>query len=118
MGVSQASIESVSAGARSATPGTRGTAPSAHRTPDVSRILGLKVTLSVILADRLITIGSILDITPGTIIEFDVPFDAELKLNVGNRTIARGQTVKVSENFGLRLTEVMAVPDRVGALAG
>lgn len=85
---------------------------------DVSRILGLNITLSVVLAERLIAIESILDVTTGTIIEFDVPFDAELQLRVGNRTIAHGQTVKVGENFGLRLYEVSRMQDRVDALGG
>jgi len=118
MGVSQANIDAMFAEARTGTAPDRGAAPAARRTPDVARILGLEVTLSVVLADRLITIGALLDVTAGTIIEFDVPFDAELKLNVGSRTIGCGQTVKVGENFGLRLADVAAMPDRVGALGG
>ena len=99
-------------------PPVDGAASSSLREADVSRILGLEVNLSVVLAERLITIESILDITAGTIIEFDVPFDGELKLSVGNRTIATGQTVKVGENFGLRLMDVIDLPHRVGALGG
>ncbi len=118
MGVSQASIDAITIEAKATTTSGVVAAPSAPRKPDVSRILGLEVTVSVVLAERLITIESILEMTAGTIVEFDVPFDAELQLKVGNRTIGRGQTVKIGENFGLRLTEVAKVSDRVDALSG
>jgi len=119
MGLSQANVDALFAAAGEAEVGAGRTvtlSPPAPRTPDVQRILGLDVTLSVVLAERLITIESILDMTAGTIIEFDVPFDAELKLNIGNRTVGHGQTVKIGENFGLRLTNVATVPDRVEAM--
>jgi len=89
----------------------------APRSRELKRILGLEVTLSVILAERHLTVESILDITAGTIIEFDVPFDSELRLSIGNHTIGAGQTVKVGENFGLRLTHIAELPERVGAMA-
>jgi len=119
MGLSQANVDALLADAEEAeVDAVCSVAPSppARRTPDVQRILGLDVTLSVVLAERLITIESILNMTAGTIIEFDVPFDAELKLNIGNRTVGHGQTIKIGENFGLRLTNVATVPDRVEAM--
>lgn len=123
MSLSQANIDEIlsesvgAAGAsvdRSAAPPRSATA----RTPVLARILGVEVTLSVVLAARDMTIDSILGTTAGTIIEFDVPFDAELALNVGSRTIGLGQTVKVGENFGLRLTHVVGVSERASALGG
>ena len=86
------------------------------RSPELTRILGLEITLSVVLAERLMTVESILDMKTGTIIEFDVPFDSELRLNIGNHPIGAGQTVKIGENFGLKLTRVAGVPERVGAM--
>jgi flagellar motor switch/type III secretory pathway protein FliN len=56
--------------------------------------------------------------TVGTIVEFEVPFDSELALQVANRTIGRGQAVKVGENFGLRITSIEPVPKRIDALGG
>lgn len=118
MGVSQANIDTLFADAKTPPASDIGAAPAAPRMPNVSRILGLDVKVSVVLAERLITVESILEMTAGTIIEFDVPFDAELHLKVGDRTIGQGQTVKIGENFGLRLTEVAKVPERVDALGG
>jgi flagellar motor switch protein FliN/FliY len=118
MRISQAHIAPSFVDAERVTAAGVGAVPPAARTPDVSRILGLEVKVAVVLAERLITIESILDMTAGTIIEFEVPFDADLHLKVGNRTIGHGQTVKIGENFGLRLTDVADVPKRVDALGG
>ena len=127
MGLSQADIDSVLSGsgtepsgvATEPAPSPESTPASiAVRAPDVSRILGLEVALSVILAARDMTVDSILETTAGTIIEFEVPFDAELSLNIGSRTIGLGQTVKIGENFGLRITSLVGQSDRARAMGG
>jgi flagellar motor switch protein FliN/FliY len=91
---------------------------SDHRNPEVDRILGLTVPCSVILAQRDMSIQSILGITGGTIIEFNVPFDADLTLYIANRPIARGKAIKVGENFGLRIDKIDTIEHRIDALAG
>lgn len=95
-----------------------GGAAAAPRSRELKRILGLEVTLSVVLAERSMKIESILAMTAGTIIEFDVPFDSELILTVANHPIGAGQAVKIGENFGVRLTQVARLPERVSAMAG
>jgi flagellar motor switch protein FliN/FliY len=60
----------------------------------------------------------ILDIRVGTILEFDVAFDAELTLSVVGHEIGSGHAVKVGENFGLRITTINSLRDRIEALGG
>ena len=88
------------------------------RKPSIKRILGLSVPVAVVLAERDMPIESILETTAGTIIEFEVSFDSELTLQVANRPIGSGQAVKVGENFGLRITRIGGVRDRIDALGG
>lgn len=83
---------------------------------DLSRILGLVIPVSVILSQRDMNIEAVLKITVGTIIEFDMSFDAELSLQVSNQKIGKGQAVKVGENFGLRLTQINSVKARIDAM--
>ena len=92
--------------------------PAKPPDPELSRILGLTVPVSVVVAEQALPIESILQITVGTILEFDVSFGAELSLVVGDRTVGRGNAVKVGENFGLRITNIGTVGQRIGALAG
>ncbi|MCH8242421.1 MAG: FliM/FliN family flagellar motor switch protein [Planctomycetes bacterium] len=79
-------------------------------------LLSLEVPVSVILAERDMDIESILKTKIGTIIEFDVPFDSDLMLYVADEQVARGQAVKIGENFGIRVTSVKSVEERVQAL--
>ena len=130
MGISQADIDALMA-SDDPQPASAATevAPAAEPIPappapprakpnqrEVSRILKLSVPVIVVLAEREMTVESILQITVGTIIEFDVPFDAEFPLRVSNQTIGRGQAVKVGENFGLRITRIDSVSHRIDAL--
>ena len=110
-------------GSAARTPPSESTPPVSGNQPrpdeaDVRRILGLSVPVTAVLAKRDMTIESILDIAAGTIIEFDVLFDSDLTLHVANRPIGSGQAVKVGENFGLRVTRIEAVRDRIDALGG
>lgn len=95
--------------------------PAAGSAPDsreVSRLLHLRVPVIVRLAEQDMPVERVLAITAGAIIEFDRAFDAELDLIVANQQIGTGQAVKVGENFGLRISHVGAVDDRIKALGG
>ncbi len=136
MSVSQANIDALSPGApASATPpgldpAAGAEAPSSaparstsadQANPckaDLERILGLPVPVIVLLAERDMTVDLIVEIRVGTIIEFDAPFDSELTLQVANQTIGCGQGVKVGESFGLRISRIGTVHDRIDALGG
>jgi flagellar motor switch protein FliN/FliY len=118
MTVAQGSINNASnvGGAVRAAPGAGvGFTPTER---EIRRILDLSVPVSVVLAERDMTVKSVLAITVGTIIEFDVPFDADLTLQVGNHSIGSGQAVKAGENFGLRIIGIQDVHERIEALGG
>jgi len=115
MGMSQANVSAVLDRPRAP---TANAPPASPPVADVSRILGLAVPVTVSLAEREMTVESILDITVGTIIEFEVPFDAELSLRIGDHSVGRGQAVKVGENFGLRITHIDTVSGRIHAMGG
>ena len=58
-----------------------------------------------------------LDLSLGSILEFEKSHDEPLELLVNNSRIGHGEAVKVGENFGLRLTGVRPPRERVEALA-
>ncbi len=96
--------------------GNRGGSPAG--TQNLSRILTLPVPVTVVLAERRMAVEAALQINIGTIIEFDVPFDSELTFTVANHPIGSGQAVKVGENFGIRITSLGDVRQRIDALGG
>ena len=91
---------------------------SSTRRPDLRRILGLSVPVTVTLAERFMSVESILAVRVGTILEFDETFDSELRLCVANQPIGIGNAVKSGENFGLRITRIASVADRIESLCG
>ena len=48
--------------------------------------------------------------------EFDVPVDADLTLEVAGRPIGKGHAVKIGENFGLRILKIDPVQQRIDAM--
>jgi flagellar motor switch protein FliN/FliY len=73
---------------------------------DLSRILRLEVPVIVKLAERKILLSEVLRLGTGAIVEFFKRSDEPLELLVNNKTIGVGETVKVGENFGLRITQI------------
>ena len=85
---------------------------------DIRRILKLSVPVTVVVAVREMPIEALLELNVGSIIEFDVAFDSDLELHVADRKIGSGQAVKIGENFGLRITVIENVRDRIDVLGG
>jgi flagellar motor switch protein FliN/FliY len=85
---------------------------------DLARILRLEVPLIVQIAERRMPLSEVTALTHGSIIELPKQIDEELDVLVNNSRIGSGRAVKVGENFGVRMTQVGAVTDRVAALGG
>jgi flagellar motor switch protein FliN/FliY len=75
---------------------------------DLSLVLDVPVELSVEVGRTTMTIRETLAITPGSIISLDRMAGEPVDLLVNGRLIARGEVVAVDEEFGLRITEVVA----------
>lgn len=92
---------------------SRPVAPVSDR---VRQILALEVPLVVRLAHRSMSVGEIMGLSPGAIIEFDRTVDQDLDLMINNCAIGTGVAVKVDERFGLRITMIGNVRERIGSL--
>jgi len=73
---------------------------------ELQRILRLTVPVIVKLAERKLSLQEVLRLGTGAIIEFMKSSDEPLELLINNKAIAVGETVKVGENFGLRITQI------------
>jgi flagellar motor switch protein FliN len=95
--------------------GRRG--PSLRDLPPYSRsLLKIRVPLSVTLAEKKQPLGQILEIGPGSILQFEKSCEDMLDLNVSNLAIARGEAVKVGDKFGLRVTSLILPSERFKAV--
>ena len=75
-------------------------------------LLRIMVPVSVTLAEKRQPLGRIIELSPGTIIQFDKSCGEMLELSVGNRPIAAGEAVKVGDKFGLRVTTMTPPTER------
>lgn len=75
-------------------------------------LLRIPVTVVVTLAEKRQPLGRILELGPGSIIQFEKSCDEALELEAGGRTIALGEAVKVGEKFGLRITSMIMPEER------
>ncbi len=79
-------------------------------------ILALEVPVIVQIAERVMTVDEVTEIAPGAIIELPKSASDDLEIRVNNKTIGTGSAVKVGENYGIRVTFLGDVDDRITAM--
>jgi flagellar motor switch/type III secretory pathway protein FliN len=93
--------------------GAKGSSADPRRLPHYTRsLLRIKVPVVVTLAENRQPLHRIVELGPGSIIQFDKSCEEMLELAVGNRTIASGEAVKVGDKFGLRITSIILPEER------
>ncbi len=90
--------------------------PAKPPSPELARILHIRVPVIVRLAERRMTISGVRRLSCGGIIEFNKSIDQPLDLLIRNRLVGRGTAVKVGENFGLRILEIEAKEQRIRSM--
>ena len=86
--------------------------------PYTRSLLRIKVPVVVTLAEKRQKLGRIVEIGPGSILQFDKSCDEMLNLEVGNQPIACGEAVKVGDKFGLRITAMVLPDERFSPVTG
>ncbi len=87
--------------------------PTVRDLPAYSRsLLRIPVSVVVTLAQKRQMLGRIVEIGPGSILQFDKSCEEMLELNVGGHTVAQGEAVKVGDKFGLRITSMVLPGER------
>ncbi len=79
-------------------------------------ILALEVPVIVQIAERVMTVDEVTAIAPGAIIELPKSANDDLEIRVNNKTIGTGNAVKVGENYGIRVTFLGDLDDRITAM--
>ena len=83
---------------------------------DLTSILRLEVPVIVVIAQRDMPVKEVLNLAPGAILELPKGADEDLEVMVNNKPIGAGRAVKVSENFGVRVTYVGDLLERIEAM--
>jgi flagellar motor switch protein FliN/FliY len=79
-------------------------------------LLRIKLPVIVTLARTRQPVGRILELAPGSIIQFEKSCEELLELDVGERSIATGQAVKVGDKFGLQVNSMILPGERFASV--
>lgn len=77
--------------------------PDAHQ----DEVLLIKTPITVTLARKKESLERIRDLVPGSMLTFDAHCDEPLTLEAGNQPIAKGETVKIGDKFGIRIRNLI-----------
>jgi flagellar motor switch protein FliN len=86
--------------------------------PYTRSLLRIKVPVIVSLAEKRQKLSRIIELGPGSIIQFEKSCEEMLELEVGNRAVASGEAVKVGDKFGLRITAMVLPEERFAPVTG
>ncbi len=84
----------------------------------LDRILHLSVEVTVVLAERMMSLKDVVNLTQGTILEFQKSVDQPLELRILDKKIAQGEAVKISEKFGLQIAQIGSPRETAKLLGG
>ena len=76
-------------------------------------VLDMPLEVSVILGSRKIDIKSLLEVSPGSLIELQKKLGEPVEIYTNGKLLARGEIVSIDENFGVRITEIVKPVERL-----
>ena len=85
-------------------------------TADLERVLDVPVRLSAELGRTRITIKTLLQLAPGSVVELDGLAGEPMDLFVNGYLIARGEVVVVGDKYGIRVTDIVTPSERLHKL--
>lgn len=85
--------------------------------PYTRSLLRISVPVVVTLASTTQPVSRVMDLAPGTILHFTKPCDEPLTLHVGRCEVAVGETVKIGDKFGLRVTSMVMPKEEFDSIA-
>lgn len=83
---------------------------------DIERVLDVPVQLTAELGRTRITIKSLIQLAPGSVVELDGLAGEPMDVFVNGYLIAQGEVVVVNDKFGIRLTDIVTPSERIQKL--
>jgi flagellar motor switch protein FliN/FliY len=84
------------------------TGPAGADGTDLRRLYDVPVELAVEIGRTRMTIGQTLELRPGSVVSLNRLAGEPVDLLINGKPIARGEVVVIDEEFGLRITDVVA----------
>jgi flagellar motor switch protein FliN/FliY len=86
-------------------------------TPDIQeklkKFLDLPLLIEVVVGSTTLTLGEILNLGPGSVVELDKLVEEPVDIKVNGKLVAKGELVVVEEKFGVKITDIVEKEERV-----
>jgi flagellar motor switch protein FliN len=90
--------------------------PAVDSAHGIELLLDVALEVSVALGSSQMSIGEILALRTGSVVELDKLAGEPVDVSVNGTLVARGEVVVVDEKFGVRITEVVSKARRIASL--
>ena len=90
--------------------------PAVDSAHGIELLLDVALEVSVTLGTSHMSIGEILGLRTGSVVELDKLAGEPVDVSVNGTLVARGEVVVVDEKFGVRITEVVSKARRIASL--
>ena len=84
---------------------------------DLNSLLDVSVEISVEIGRTKMTIGELVSLSKGAIIELNKTAGEAVEIYVNERLLGKGEIIVVNERLGIRMMEIAAPKERVQKLA-
>jgi len=86
-------------------------------TPDIQeklkKFLDLPLLIEVVVGSTTLTLGEVLNLGPGSVVELDNLVEEPVDIKVNGKLVAKGEIVVVEEKFGVKITDIVEKEERV-----
>ena len=79
-------------------------------------LMDIKLEVSIELGRTTMLVRDILELGPGSVVELDKMAGESVDLLINNKKLAEGEVVVVDENFGVRITHLISMEERIKML--
>ena len=90
-------------------------APSVD-TRNLELVLDIHLEVKVELGRTMRKIRDVLELGPGSVIELTKLAGEPVDILVNDKLFAKGEVVVIDENFGVRITDILTIDERIEAL--
>jgi len=84
--------------------------------PNIEMLLDISLPVTIELGRTHMQIKNILELGHGSIVELDKLAGEPVDILVNDKVIARGEVVVIDENFGVRITSLVGMEERIKSL--
>ena len=96
--------------------GPLGPASETEGRQNLQLLLDVTIPITVEVGRAQMSLDSILDLVPGSVVNLDKKAEEPVDLRVNGKLIARGEVVLVDDVYGIRITQIVDAQNRIDSL--